>query len=253
MNCLLVEPSELQAGNRLLVEDRRAEHIVRVLASRVGDTLRAGMVGGAMGTARIVELSAERLRPRVVLELDLGEEPPPRPGIDLVLALPRQIMLRRILFQAATMGVDRIFLINAARVEKSFFKASILAPEMIREQFLLGLEQGRDTVLPELSVHPRFRAFVEDQLPGLAAGIDCRLVAHPGTEHDLAGVTCGRSGRLLLAVGPEGGWVEFEIERFREQGFAPFHMGPRILRVDTAVVALLGQCGLVRQLQRAAG
>ena len=143
----------------------------------------------------------------------------------------------------------RIFLINANRVEKSFFSASLLTEENLNQCLRLGLEQGVDTKMPELTVYPRFRPFVEDILPAIATSCPVRLVAHPDTELHLH--QAGReinSQRVLLAIGPEGGWVDFEIDKFHEQGLIPFTMGPRILRMDTAVPALLAQIDLLGSL-----
>ncbi|MDH5297845.1 MAG: RsmE family RNA methyltransferase, partial [Desulfobulbaceae bacterium] len=186
---------------------------------------------------------------RVVLEVSAAAPPPPKSDVDLILALPRPIMLKRILAQATSMGVGRIFLINANRVEKSFFNATLLEAANIEECLRLGLEQAVDTRLPQLSLHHRFRPFVEDRLPELAGECPVRLVAHPDTDlrlneaapHPLA-------QRVLLAIGPEGGWVNFEIDMFRARGFTPFTLGPRILRMDTAVPALLAQIDLLRLL-----
>lgn len=243
MNIILIHPSEEVQG-RVVLRDRRAKHIRRVLKGTPGDLLRTGVIDGPTGTSRIVAINDDE----VVLETDHGGAPPPRPLTELVLALPRPIMLKRILSQAVSLGVARIFLINANRVEKSFFSASLLEEAVYREHLLHGLEQAVDTRLPEITVHPRFRPFVEDVLPGITKDVPVRLVAHPGGTAALPEVVPPPlREKTILAVGPEGGWVDFEIGKFAEQGLLPFSMGPRILRVDTAVCALLAQLDLLRR------
>ncbi len=247
MNLLLFDNRERQ-GNVLCLDDRRAEHILTVLRLRVGDRLRVGEVNGGQGTGVIRKIDA----PCVELEVELNTPLPAEPEITLVLALPRPIMLKRILKQATTLGVKRFHLIRTRRVEKSFYHSPVLKPENIREVLLLSLEQAMDTRLPEVHVHTQFKPFVEDVLPFLPG---TRLLAHPGaplTLHDLMASkqqTGKKEGRqddsVLLAVGPEGGFIDYECERFMEQGFAAFSMGPRILHVDTAVVALLAQIQLL--------
>ena len=113
----------------------------------------------------------------------------------------------------------------------------------------LGLEQAGDTYLPQVSIHKRFRPFAEDTLAEIATNYDKMIIAHPGVPLSLNELLPPPLyGRLLLIIGPEGGWVDFEIERFTEQGVTPFHLGPRILRVDSVIPSLLGQIDLLRRL-----
>lgn len=245
MNLILIDPQEL-TGDILTLTDRRAEHIRKVLRSKTGDTIRIGLLDGPLGQGRIAEINKQQ----VSLTTCFPEEIPPSPPTDLILALPRPIMLKRVLAQAASLGVARICIINAGRVEKSYFHSALVREESFRESLLLGLEQAIDTRLPQVSLHPRFRPFVEDALPEIAAATPVRLIAHPEGKNSLAGVMpLPLQTRALLAIGPEGGWSDFEIEKFMEQGFVPFSLGPRILRVDTAVPALLSQLALLRQLE----
>jgi len=243
MNLILLHPQEL-TDQHVTLTGRRAEHIRKILRGTVGNSVRVGMLGGLLGAGCIQEMDGNR----VVLKVHLTTEPPTFPPTDLVLAVPRPIMLKRVLAQAASMGVTRIFLINANRVEKSFFSSTLIQNNDFTEPLCLGLEQAMDTRLPEISVHPRFRPFVEDLLPELLSDCPIRLLAHPEGNQTIAQAAKGLSAqRTVLAIGPEGGWVDFEVQRFMEQGFTPFSLGPRILRVDTAVPALMAQLSLLRQ------
>lgn len=243
MNLILLEPREI-SGACVALTGRRAEHIARILRAVPGDLVRVGIVNGPLGQGRVLSLNGKQ----VLLEVGFDTEPPYCPPTDLILALPRPIMLKRVLAQAVSLGVRRIFLINARRVEKSFFASSLMKDNDFNETLRLGLEQAIDTRLPEVSVHPRFRPFIEDLLPGLLAGCPIRLFAHPQGDGGMARAAGNPGGqRVALAIGPEGGWVDFELELFRAQGFIPFTLGPRILRVDTAVPALLAQLDLLRQ------
>jgi 16S rRNA (uracil1498-N3)-methyltransferase len=245
MNILLFTPDELNGSVLSLAEqDRRAQHIVRVLGLVPGDDLRVGMLNGKMGTARILGLENGRLE----MEVSLLTHPPEPAGIELILALPRPIMLQRILKQATVLGVRRFHLIRSQKVQKSFFQGSVLQPKNLRDLLLQGLEQAVDTRLPEVCLHHRFRPFVEDVVPTLTAA--SRLLAHPGEGSILADLHgAGRIGSpLLLAIGPEGGWSEHEVGSFRELGFTCFSLGPRILHVDTAILVLLAQVRLLQEL-----
>ncbi len=239
MNIILIENQEIQGGRVLLI-DRRAKHLIKVLQVQPGDTVRVGIIDGPKGCGKVVAICA-RFPFQVELEVEFSADMAEKPPIDLLLALPRPIMLRRIFSQAAALGVGTIFITNAQRVEKSFWSATLLNEEEYRPHLLQGLEQAVDTRVPEVSIYERFKPFVEDVLPGRIAQYSHLLIAHPDAPGTLKTVITERPGRILLAVGPEGGWIDYEIDRFAECGFTAFSMGERILKVDTAVVALHGR------------
>ncbi|MFN2367157.1 MAG: 16S rRNA (uracil(1498)-N(3))-methyltransferase, partial [Desulfurivibrionaceae bacterium] len=244
MNLILIDPREIKDDSATLT-GRRAEHIRKTLRGKEGGTIRVGIVNGLIGSGLIRGIEPGMVR----LDIKTDTPAPAKTPTGLILALPRPIMLKRVLAQSASMGIEKIFLINAGRVEKSFFKASLLSEENLREYLLLGLEQAVDTILPEITIHRRFRPFVEDRLPEISRDYPVRLAAHPGGAVKLApALLPGPATPALVAIGPEGGWLDFEIERFAEQGFGSFSLGPRILRVDTAVPAILAQLQLLRTL-----
>ncbi|WP_446009755.1 16S rRNA (uracil(1498)-N(3))-methyltransferase [Candidatus Electrothrix sp.] len=246
MNILLFEQHELDGPNkdRLILTGHRARHIHTILKLKPSDSLQIGMINGKMGQGTIIRM-AEQDGQSVELKVELDSPPPPAPTVELILALPRPIMLQRILKQATVMGVNRIHLIRSARVEKSFFQTPVLEPGKIKNLLLEGLTQAVDTRLPEVLIHRRFKPFVQDVVPTLTG---LGLLAHPGVTTGLSEVypKSGEKEKILLAIGPEGGWNDFEVENFLAQGFAGFSMGNRILHVDTAVVALLAQLEILR-------
>ncbi len=233
MNLLLLEAADFVAADRVVLRDRRLQHIHDVHRAEAGETLRVGLLGDRMGSGRLVRLEASEAE----LTIDLHQPPPPKLPVTLLLALPRPKMLRRVLQTVAAMGVPRLVLLNSYRVEKSFWQTPFLAPEAIREQLLLGLEQARDTLLPEVSIEKRFKPFVEDRLPGIAAGTR-GLVGHPG---DYPACPRALSEPATLAIGPEGGWIPYEVDKLAAAGLQPVQLGERILRVETAVSALLAR------------
>ena len=239
MNIILVAAEEVNR-DMVILTDHRAEHIIKVLRSGQGDSVRIGVRNGRKGTGRILSLT-DRAPWRVDLVVDLNEPQAPRPPIDLLLALPRPIMLKRIFSQAAALGFGSITLINAKRVERSFWEAGLLHEASYRGHLLQGLEQAVDTRLPEVRYFTRFKPFVEDILPGMMQEYSHCLLAHPVGNRTLKEVLVGVPGRILVAVGPEGGWVDYEVGRFRDQGFSAFSLGDRILKVDTAVISLHGR------------
>ncbi|MCY1277079.1 RNA methyltransferase, RsmE family [compost metagenome] len=233
MNLLLLEDADFVSAERAVLRGRRLKHLHEVHQAESGDRLRVGRLGGLMGQGTLLRLTADEAE----LEVQLDQPPPAKLPLTLLLALPRPKMLKRVLQTVAAMGVPRLVLLNSYRVEKSFWQTPFLTPEAIREQLVLGLEQARDTVLPEVSIEKRFKPFVEDRLPALAAGTQ-GLVGHPGEFP-----ACPRAveGPVTLAIGPEGGWIPYEVDKLREAGLQPVQLGARILRVETAVPALLAR------------
>lgn len=233
MNLLLLTPADFLAPETVRITGRRHRHLVEILHAEPGQQVRAGLLNGNLGEARIDEQDADS----TLLTVALTAAPPPPVPVTLLLALPRPKVLRRLLQGVTTIGIKRIVLLNTARVDKSYWQSPLLAPEAIEEQLLLGLEQARDTQLPQVLLRPRFRPFVEDELPRLATGHLC-LVAHPGSARECP---CAVTEPVALAIGPEGGFIPFETDLFARQGFCPVHLGARALRVETAVPALLGR------------
>lgn len=233
MNLILLDRSDFVADDRVVLYDRRRAHVQQVHRAAVGDVLRVGELGGRLGTGTVRALDDTRLE----LHLNLTDDPPPPLPITLLLALPRPHSLRKVLQQATAMGVKRFVLFSCARVESSYFAASAAQPLQLAEDLRLGLEQARDTLLPEVELYPgRFHRFLADRLPALATGTV--LVAHP--EPGAAPCPRAVAGPVTLVVGPEGGFVPAEVERLRALGTL-IELGPRILRVETAVVALLAR------------
>jgi RsmE family RNA methyltransferase len=238
VNLLLLEPAELAADGTARLAGRRAAHVLEVLRGAPGDRIQAGVVGGPMGEAEIL-LAGEA---EVVLAPRLDRTPPPPSPVVLLAALPRPKILRRVLQAVAAMGVKRLVLLGSYRVEKSYFASPLLADGAIRRELLLGLEQGRDTVLPEVTVRRLFKPFVEDELESTFPE-RARLLAHPGRSPSLAALAPA-DARVALAVGPEGGWTPYEAGALEARGFLPFSLGPRVLRVDAAVPYAVGQVEL---------
>lgn len=244
MNLVLLFPDDLSPDGTARLTGRRARHVHEVHRARAGDVLVVGLVNGPLGRGTVAAVGPEE----VVLSVALTEKPPPPAGLDLLLALPRPKVLRRVLQSAASLGARRIVLVNARRVEKSYFDTPFLSPGEIGRNLVLGLEQARDTAMPEVLVRKLFRPFVEDELEALwPAASHARLLAHPGAPggaRDLDAVAAG--GPAVLAVGPEGGWVPFEVELLEAHGFLTFDLGPRVLRVETALPFAFGQLLLAR-------
>lgn len=233
MNLALLFDDDFIAPDRALLRGRRLEHLHTVLKANTGDSLPVGRVNGLMGSGQLLRLTDTEAE----LQIELDQAPPPALPLTLVLAMPRPKMFRRVLQTCASLGVKDIWLINSYKVEKSFWQTPWLSDENLRENLTLGLEQAKDTVMPQVHIRKRFKPFVEDELPGLLAG-KTGLVAHPGTERPCPTYVNAPS---LLCIGPEGGFTPYEVGKLEEAGCQGVHLGPRILRVETAVPVLISR------------
>ena len=231
MNRILFESSEIADGVATC-SDARAEHILAVLHGEVGQTLKTGELDGRIGTGEIVSIEGRT----VAVKVSHTEEPL-RPWCDLVLAPPRPRVMKRLLPQLASLGVGTIVLVGAKKVEKDFWGATLLKEENYRPLLVDGLMQAGTSVVPRMETRRNFRRFVGDELDSLFPTAN-RVVGHPGGAPN---APAQKPGRLLLAVGPEGGWTDDEVSLLESHGFSRYSLGSRILRTDTALVALLAR------------
>ena len=235
MNLIILERSEVSEAGDVRLSGARAAHLMNVLHVAPGHQVRIGVLDGPRGVGTVQSIDDGTIALRCAL--DAGR--PPRPPVDLLLAVARPKVMRRLWAQLAALGVGQIILTNAERVERNYFDTHILTPECYRPLLVEGLQQARDTRLPTVSVHRQFRVLVEDHLDGLC-GRGLRVVADAAATRP-AGECVRESSeeRVLLAIGPEGGWNGFELGLLEAHGFQPVGMGPRTLRTDTACIALL--------------
>ena len=235
MNRILFESSEIADGVATC-SDARAEHILAVLHGEVGQTLKTGELDGRIGTGEIVSIEGRT----VAVKVSHTEESL-RPWCDLVLAPPRPRVMKRLLPQLASLGVGTIVLVGAKKVEKDFWGATLLKPEIYRPLLVEGLMQSGTSILPEIVLKRGFRRFLSDDLDVMFPSRR-RVVAHPyGAEGAPSQADGEPEGRLLLSVGPEGGWTDEEVALLESHGFSRYSLGGRILRTDTALIALLAR------------
>ena len=240
VNRILFEKSEVVDG-RATFSDVRADHVLNVLHGEVGQTLKTGELDGPVGTSLI-----ERIDGNVVTVRCTHETPSLQPWLDLLLAPPRPRAMKRLLPQLASLGVRRIVLVGAEKVEKAFWGAQLLKEEIYRPLLVDGLHQAGTSIVPTIEVFKSFRRFVDNKLDSYFGGLSPRIVAHPSPQGGQAPNFGGQAPEFgglspVLAVGPEGGWTDEEVELLEEKGFVRMSLGARILRTDTALIALISR------------
>jgi RsmE family RNA methyltransferase len=235
MNRILLFTTDFidSGATKVRLTGRRRDHALAVCGVSAGDTLRVGLLNGKIGTGIVSTVDPGFLE----MTVELSALPPEPPPLTLALALPRPKVFKRCLEVATALGIKRIFVMESWRVEKSYWTSPVLAPDAIREHLLLGLEQSGDTALPVVEVRRRFRPFVEDELPEIIRGRGA-LVGHPAAVE-----RCPFHSALpiVLAIGPEGGFIPFELDLLTGIGFTPVTLGTRILRVEQAIPAFAGR------------
>lgn len=230
MNLILLFEQDFITSDRVKLSDERFKHIRSIHQSSLGDSVRVGLLNGLMGQGIIEKLDKDS----VEISVALDQPAPKKLPLTVILALPRPKMIRRIFRSITELGVEELIIINSYKVEKSFWQSPVLEDNKVRDYLITGLQQAKDTQLPKVSFHKRFKPFVEDVLPTLMEN-KRGFVAHPNT-----GQSCPHSlnSPLLLAIGPEGGFTDYEVGKFVEAGFEGIHLGERILRVENAITAL---------------
>jgi RsmE family RNA methyltransferase len=234
MNFLLIEGDEIEAGTtRVRIAGRRRRHAEEILRSSEGDTLRVGLIGGRLGMGRVLRIDSVALD----LEIELDREAPPKRPLQLVLALPRPPVFRRLVSTIASLGIESLLVVGTMRTEKSFWQSHVIRAEEVRERLLLGLEQSGDSALPTVEFHRSFDSLVSDVLPERLEGRRALL------PHPTAALQCPHAieGPVTVFVGPEGGFVDHEVERLEKIGFEAVELGDRVLRVEPIIPLLVGR------------
>lgn len=244
MNLLILTDADIVSHNQFRITGPRHMHILSVLKPEIGDTLSIGILNGAQGVGRILSIDTDQT---IIEPIELTAPAAPALIVDLICAIPRPKILRKVLYVSGMFGVRSLHLVRTNRTEKSYLLSPLMEPSKQLPYLLEGMSQGEWTRLPKVEIHPLFRPFVEDSLPTLPGHTDSlKLLADLVEGDTLVSPAFSKSGnQIFLAIGPEGGWVDFERTLLREQGFTSFSLGKSNLRVEYALAAALAQLELL--------
>ena len=235
MNCILL-PKNAKSIN----DPEQVTHIKEILKSKVGDSLTVGEMGGYIGKATIAQIRNDEV---LLTDIILDKNPPEKLDLTVVLALPRPKVLRRLIMDMTSLGVNKLIIVNSYRSQKSYWQSPLL--NRIDEFVFEGLQQAIDTVPPVIELKKRFKPFVEDEFPALLGNA---VIAHPYTSQSwktyLEAAKCRTNTKdtmpKILCIGAEGGWIDYEVDLLCQHGCTSVSLGPRILRTEAVVNVLLG-------------
>jgi 16S rRNA (uracil1498-N3)-methyltransferase len=228
VNLILFQAVELEQP--LPRSDPRAQHLLQVLRRQVGDSTDVGLVNGPRGKAVLRRVTATHLW----LDFDWGSVPPPPYAIWLIVGLSRPQTCRRILHEAAALGVERMSFVSTERAEPTYAASRLWTTGEYQRHVLDGVEQAFSTHLPLVD----YGLALEEALAsaGRRARVRCALDNYEATM-PLGRLDVSPGPPAALAVGSERGWTAGERQTLRAHGFALVGLGDRVLRTETAVVA----------------
>lgn len=232
---MLILKEEMLDRNRCRIGTcARLNHLIEVLRVKPGDTVNVSLLYGPVGEGLIERVDSSS----VELHCTWSETPAP-PRHDLLLALPRPKVMKRLWFQLAVMGVRRVYLTNAEKVERMYFDSHVLDKHFYEDRMREGLQLSGDTFMPRISIHKRLKVLLEDELGGVDAARTRVLLDHRANARMADVVREREVGPLLMAIGPEGGWTAYERSLFGQHHFIEVKMSSRILKSDLASLSAL--------------
>jgi 16S rRNA (uracil1498-N3)-methyltransferase len=226
VNIVLFTAEELQ--NVLPRSDPRAEHVLKVLKIREGQTFDAGLINGPRGKAKFMHEDDLGLKIAFTGEENRPELYP----IHLWVSYCRPQTCRRILQECTSLGVSSLTFIETEKCEPSYRSSRLWSSGEAERLLIRGAEQAFCTRIPRLEL----KSSLENSLENRPKTGSCvALDNYEATER----LTGGNSIRvpITIAIGGERGWSKIERDLFRSAGFTLADLGPRVLRTDTACIA----------------
>ncbi len=238
MNLVLFEPAELTAP--LPRNDPRALHILDVLRRREGDTFDAGLINGPLGKGTLASIAADAL----TLTFAWGPPSAPLPPTTLLIGLPRPQTARDILRDATTLGATCIHFVATERTDPNYATSTLWTTGEWRRHCLTGAAQAFDTRIPKVTWTHTLSSSITTLSSSLNVKKRLALDNYEASTslqvcHLISDKLADQIGGLVLAIGPERGWGPTDRAALRTAGFTLAHLGARVLRVETAVVAAL--------------
>jgi 16S rRNA (uracil1498-N3)-methyltransferase len=216
------------SGNHATLTGDHASHLVRVLRARVGQEFDIA-TGSVVRRGRVESIDEGRV------EFELGEELPATsaPNVTLLLAVFKFDRMEWAIEKCTELGVSRIVPVIARRTDAHLASAAAKRAERWRRIALQAAEQSRRASPPEIADPTKLQ-----DAASLNTGALRIVLAESEQQNLLRDVLASHSGgAIVLAIGPEGGWAENELQIFQSAGWVAASLGSTILRAETAAIA----------------
>jgi|SRR5579863_6183034 len=218
------------SGSRAALVGAHADHLIRVLRARLGQEFDLS-AGNEIRRGRIISIGENRV------EFELGEQLPVEVLVHITLALSifKFDHLEWAIEKCTELGVASIVPVIARRTETHLAAAAPRRVERWQRIARQASEQSRRASPPEISQPIKVTDAIA--LPGSTR----ILLSEAEQEATLKDVLQSHSpgGDVVLALGPEGGWTDSELELFRDAAWSPASLGSTILRSETAAIAAM--------------
>lgn len=229
--------NESEVAQGLTAEDPRAQHLLKIVGLKIGEKFHAGIIQGLRGIATITEI-----QPRLKFNLKLEKEIQARLPCEILVGLPRPATAKKILYESACLGVERIFFFASEKSDPSYHQSTLWKNKAWEEFLRKGAEQAYSTRLPDVKV---FSSLAESLAEITPESWRVALDPYEATQALKSSPKGERHG--VLAIGAERGWTDNERKILKENGFQFHHLGDRILRVESA--CLIGTALILSQLE----
>ncbi|HKS75746.1 MAG TPA: RsmE family RNA methyltransferase [Terriglobales bacterium] len=217
------------SGNNASLSGTHADHLTRVLRVRKGQEFDI-VANGVVRSGRVSTIGDHRV------EFELGDEIPAGlalADLTLFLAIFKFDRMEWAIEKATELGVARIIPLIAQRTDAHLSSAAEKRVERWRRIAIQASEQSRRVATPEIAAPTKLRDTVTPAdslnilLSEIEEGVSLREIL---SERE-------NSRELSLAIGPEGGWTQDELDFFQKGGWISVSLGPTILRAETATIA----------------
>lgn len=251
MNSLIILPNEVRDHVQAVLEGARARYAYETHGVRDGQSIKVAVLGGQRGDGKILSSSPERVTISLALLLPSLEPIP----VALIVGVSRPQTVKKVIQAAVMFGVSSLHFVRSELGEKSYLQSRSLDLDQVEEETVKALEQVWDSRAPQVVVHRTFSYFMQEKLPLIVEAVASqrgshgvrKLLAHPGG----VSLACAdgqqeQGASHIVAIGPERGWSDAEVATFQQEGFQMIGLGERVVRVELALVFLLGKLALLR-------
>lgn len=257
MNICLFSKEEVESGFYLKIKDDRANHILKILHKKEGDSFVAGVIDGMAGIATIQKIDQEFIYCSFK-ETSSGK---PLNPLKMIIGFPRPIQLKRLLRDVAALGVCEVHLTGTELGEKSYMQSTLVEKGNAYKMLLDGTVQAGSTNVPKLFLHKTLKDCIAEIKSENAENVLLALdnvnpkislkksLGEAGLNFEYGSKDSNCAKTVVAAIGSERGWTDKERTLLEENGFIRCGMGERIMRTETAATVsasiILAQLGKI--------